>query len=104
MASLRIGDREGLTKYYELALENFQQLNCRQISKAFIQFIAPRKQTTHPYSGNIRGSAIGSTGDPEKSKPTWWPPGVMHKEPDHLLTEGNLLLPIPAAFHINSFL
>ena len=84
--SLRIRDTQEITKYYESALKHFQQLNCRMVAKAFIKFIEPRKQVRHPYNGGkpSPGSAPGTTGDPEKTKPEWWPPGVMHKEPDHL--------------------
>jgi hypothetical protein len=59
------------------------------VAKAFIKFIEPRKQVRHPYNGGKppAGSAPGTTGDPEKTKPEWWPPGVMHKEPDHLRKE-----------------
>lgn len=75
--------------YYEGALKHFQQLNCRMVAKAFIKFIEPRKQVRHPYNGGKPppDAAPGTTGDPEKTKPEWWPPGVMHKEPDHLRKE-----------------
>ncbi|KAI3113248.1 hypothetical protein CBS147330_9870 [Penicillium roqueforti] len=63
------------------------------VAKAFIKFIEPRKQVRHPYNGGKpRGSAPGTTGDPEKTKPEWWPPGVMHKEPDHLRKEHRIEL------------
>lgn len=89
MVPLRIGDEAKVTAYYEGALKHFQQLNCRMVAKAFIKFIEPRKQVRHPYNGGKppAGSAPGTTGDPEKTKPEWWPPGVMHKEPDHLRKE-----------------
>ncbi|KAJ5104845.1 hypothetical protein NUU61_002192 [Penicillium alfredii] len=89
MAPLRIGDTQKVLSYYEGALKHFQQLNCRMVAKAFIKFIEPRKQVRHPYNGGKppAGSAPGTTGDPEKTKPEWWPPGVMHKEPDHLRKE-----------------
>lgn len=87
--SIRVGDATKLMNYYEGALKHFQQLNCRMVAKAFIKFIEPRKQVRHPYNGGKppAGSAPGTTGDPEKTKPEWWPPGVMHKEPDHLRKE-----------------
>ncbi|KAJ5099537.1 hypothetical protein N7532_006538 [Penicillium argentinense] len=87
--ALRIGDTQKIINYYEGALKHFQQLNCRMVAKAFIKFIEPRKQVRHPYNGGKppAGSAPGTTGDPEKTKPEWWPPGVMHKEPDHLRKE-----------------
>ncbi|EKV14561.1 hypothetical protein PDIG_32750 [Penicillium digitatum PHI26] len=89
MVPLRIGDAQKVMAYYEGALKHFQQLNCRMVAKAFIKFIEPRKQVRHPYNGGKppAGSAPGTTGDPEKTKPEWWPPGVMHKEPDHLRKE-----------------
>ncbi|KAJ5146009.1 uncharacterized protein N7515_000573 [Penicillium bovifimosum] len=89
MVPLRIGDSQKVMSYYESALKHFQQLNCRMVAKAFIKFIEPRKQVRHPYNGGKppAGSAPGTTGDPEKTKPEWWPPGVMHKEPDHLRKE-----------------
>lgn len=89
MIPLRIGDTAKVLTYYEGALKHFQQLNCRMVAKAFIKFIEPRKQVRHPYNGGKppAGSAPGTTGDPEKTKPEWWPPGVMHKEPDHLRKE-----------------
>ncbi|OQE19452.1 hypothetical protein PENSTE_c015G01815 [Penicillium steckii] len=87
--SIRVGDSAKIFNYYESALKHFQQLNCRMVAKAFIKFIEPRKQVRHPYNGGKppAGSAPGATGDPEKTKPEWWPPGVMHKEPDHLRKE-----------------
>ncbi|KAJ5507048.1 hypothetical protein N7527_009191 [Penicillium freii] len=85
MVPLRIGDTQNVMAYYERALQHFQQLNCHMVAKAFIKFIEPRKQVRHPYNGGKPpGSAPGTTGDPERIKPEWWPPGVMHKEPDHL--------------------
>lgn len=89
MVPLCIGDTPKVLAYYEGALKHFQQLNCRMVAKAFIKFIEPRKQVKHPYNGGKApaGSAPGTTGDPEKTKPEWWPPGVMHKEPDHLRKE-----------------
>ncbi|KAJ9482721.1 hypothetical protein VN97_g10703 [Penicillium thymicola] len=89
MVALRIGDTQKVMTYYEGALKHFQQLNCRMVAKAFIKFIEPRKQVRHPYNGGKPppGSAPGTMGDPEKTKPEWWPPGVMHKEPDHLRKE-----------------
>lgn len=89
MVGIEIGDTEKILEYYENALKHFQQLNCRQIAKAFIKFIEPRKQVKHPYNGGKprAGAASGEKGDPEKTKPEWWPAGVVHKEPDHLRKE-----------------
>ncbi|CRG88329.1 hypothetical protein PISL3812_05358 [Talaromyces islandicus] len=84
---IRVDDEQRLKKYYEKAFESFQQLNCRIIAKAFIKVVEPRKQVNYPYNG--RRSSPGSDPeiqpDPEMTKPPWWPAGVKHKEPDHLL-------------------
>ncbi|KKK22477.1 hypothetical protein ARAM_000617 [Aspergillus rambellii] len=94
MVALEVGDTEKVLEYYETALKHFQQINCRQIAKAFIKFIEPRKQVKHPYNGGRprAGAPPGEKGDPEKTKPEWWPAGVQHKEPDHLKKEQRLRL------------
>jgi hypothetical protein len=86
MVGIEIGDTPKILDYYERSLKHFQQLNCRQIAKAFIKFIEPRKQVKHPYNGGkpAPGAPPGKKGDPEKTKPDWWPAEVVHKEPDHL--------------------
>ncbi|OJD26429.1 hypothetical protein ACJ73_02191 [Blastomyces percursus] len=79
---LPIGDEEKMMAYYAEAFRAFQQINCRQVAKAYIKLIEPRKQAKHPYNGGK--AAPGETRDPEKTKPEWWPADVIHKEPDHL--------------------
>ncbi|KAJ6003593.1 hypothetical protein N7522_006285 [Penicillium canescens] len=54
---LRIGDTKNVMAYYRRSLERFQQLNCREVAKAFIKLIEPRKQVKHPYCGK---APIGS--------------------------------------------
>ncbi|KAF3484301.1 uncharacterized protein GIQ15_03625 [Arthroderma uncinatum] len=83
MVPLEIGNEEKIEAYYESAFRAFQQINCRQVAKAYIKIIEPRKQVKHPYNGG-RG-APGEKGGPEKTKPDWWPASVPHREPDHLL-------------------
>lgn len=85
---LRVGDREVLRQYYEKAFEDFQQLNCRVISKSYIKLVEPRKQVQFPYNGRKIISGVTQIVDPEVTKPGWWPKGVVHKEPDHLLKRG----------------
>ncbi|KAL3452849.1 hypothetical protein BJX65DRAFT_302759 [Aspergillus insuetus] len=85
MVAMQIGDTEKLIEYYENALKHFQQINCRLIAKHFIRHIEPRKQVKHPYNG-------GESGNPEITKPEWWPAEVMHKEPDHLKKQQRLQL------------
>ncbi|PLB53679.1 hypothetical protein P170DRAFT_346625 [Aspergillus steynii IBT 23096] len=91
MIGLEIGDEEKVLEYYENALKHFQQINCRLIAKAFIKFIEPRKQVKHPYNGG-KPRGTGQKGDPEKTKPEWWPAGVNHKEPDHLRKDQRVAL------------
>ncbi|EDP47809.1 conserved hypothetical protein [Aspergillus fumigatus A1163] len=94
MVGLEIGDTPKVLDYYERSLKLFRQYNCRQIAKAFIRFIEPRKQVKHPYNGGKppAGAPPGKRGDPEKTKPEWWPADVVHKEPDHLRKDQRLSL------------
>ncbi|GIJ92734.1 hypothetical protein Asppvi_002012 [Aspergillus pseudoviridinutans] len=94
MVGLEIGDTPKVLDYYERSLKHFQQLNCRQLAKAFIKFIEPGKQVKHPYNGGKTpaGASPGKKGDPEKTKPEWWPADVVHKEPDHLRKDQRLSL------------
>lgn len=91
---IRVDDEARLKKYYEKAFDSFQQLNCRVIAKAFIKLVEPRKQVNYPYNGRRASSSPGGErrADPEMTKPPWWPAGVTHKEPDHLLKPGMLFV------------
>lgn len=86
--ALRVGDQDLLRRYYEKAFDNFQQLNCRMIAKAWIKLVEPRKQVNHPYNGRKNVGGASQRVDPELTKPRWWPAGVTHKEPDHLPKPG----------------
>ncbi|PGG96238.1 hypothetical protein AJ80_09852 [Polytolypa hystricis UAMH7299] len=90
LKELKIGDEKILDAYYTGAFKVFQQLNCRQLAKAWIRLIEPRKQVKYPYNGG-KGPQ-GNNGDPEKTKPGWWPAGVPHREPDHLLKAARIKL------------
>ncbi|KAJ6000993.1 hypothetical protein N7481_001402 [Penicillium waksmanii] len=89
---LRVSDRNLLRQYYENAFENFQQLNCRAIAKSYIKFLEPRKQVNFPYNGRKVISGIMQQVDPELTKPGWWPAGIIHREPDHLLKSDRIRL------------
>lgn len=86
--ALRVGDHDLLRRYYEKAFDNFQQLNCRMIAKAWIKLVEPRKQVNHPYNGRKNVGGTSQRVDPELTKPRWWPTRVTHKEPDHLPKPG----------------
>ncbi|KAJ5474076.1 hypothetical protein N7475_003642 [Penicillium sp. IBT 31633x] len=89
---LRVGNRALLRRYYEKAFEDFQQLNCRAIAKSYIKLVEPRKQVHYPYNGRRVIAGVSQRVDPEFTKPGWWPAGVLHKEPDHLLKPDRLRL------------
>ncbi|KAJ5769364.1 hypothetical protein N7520_003923 [Penicillium odoratum] len=89
---LKIGNRDLLRKYYEKAFEDFQQLNCRAIAKSYIKLVEPRKQVHFPYNGRKVIAGVSQRVDPEHTKPGWWPKGVLHREPDHLLKRDRLRL------------
>lgn len=88
---LRVGNRALLRRYYEKAFEDFQQLNCRAIAKSYIKLVEPRKQVHYPYNGRRVIAGVSQRVDPEFTKPAWWPAGVLHKEPDHLLKPGEYI-------------
>ncbi|KAK3312500.1 hypothetical protein B0H66DRAFT_399897 [Apodospora peruviana] len=75
---IRIGNETGVWEFYEQRFKNIQQTACKILGKAWVKAVAPKKQSSHPYTGS--------------KIPDWWPkpwgPGksecVRHKEPDHL--------------------
>jgi hypothetical protein len=86
---ISVKDHSFLLNYYERIFENFQQINCRTLAKAYIKLIEPRKQFNYPYNGK-RKYTDGTVQilNPTETKPLWWPPGVSHREPDHLPKTG----------------
>lgn len=79
-----IHDQLALVRFYENALENLQQVNCRILAKAYIKLVEPRKQVNYPYNGRKAVGGRTIQFDPEETKPPWWPSQVQHREPDHL--------------------
>ncbi|KAF8463647.1 hypothetical protein BDZ91DRAFT_796198 [Kalaharituber pfeilii] len=77
---LLISDSAAVTTFFETRFRQMQQLTCKVVAKAWIKVIEPKKQSNFPYN---RG---------EESKPSWWPEGARHKEPDHLMKPERLLL------------
>ncbi|KAI0115976.1 hypothetical protein GGR51DRAFT_555850 [Nemania sp. FL0031] len=77
---------------FDLKFKSFQQTVCKVLAKAWVKAVAPKKQSTNPYT---RGDA---------SRPDWWPaqhykvgeehnPKKMrHKEPDHIGREERVFL------------
>ena len=67
---------EQLDEYYTNRFEAMQQNTCKLVVKQWIKIIEPKKQMKFPYNGG------------EGARPTWWPEGVKHREPDHLSKTG----------------
>ncbi|KAJ5283358.1 hypothetical protein N7505_001338 [Penicillium chrysogenum] len=89
--TISIVDRDLLRKYYK-AFQNLQQTNCRALAKAYIKWVEPCKQVYFPYNGRTVVAGVTQQLDPEATKPPWWPRGVRHREPDHLLKEERIRL------------
>lgn len=79
LIALHPGNRDKCEEFFRLGFQAIQQIDCRFIAKRWIKKIEPKKQVRHPYNGGRREPR-----DPERTKPQWWPPGVLHKEPDHI--------------------
>ncbi|KAF3009283.1 hypothetical protein E8E15_001438 [Penicillium rubens] len=73
-------------------MRRLQQTNCRALAKAYVKLVEPRKQVYFPYNGRIVVAGVTQQLDPEAAKPPWWPAGVRHREPDHLLKEERIRL------------
>ncbi|OQD78068.1 hypothetical protein PENANT_c092G10202 [Penicillium antarcticum] len=83
-SSIPLRDSKFLRQYYEKVFKNLQQTNCRVIAKVYVKIVEPRKQVQYPYNGRRTVGGITYQMSPEETKPPWWPPGVSHREPDHL--------------------
>ncbi|PWY99650.1 hypothetical protein BCV70DRAFT_147114, partial [Testicularia cyperi] len=70
---ITLANEAARTAFLELRFGQLQQGVCKTVAKAWIKIIEPKKQTRCPYNKG------------EEGKPDWWPSGVRHKEPDHLM-------------------
>ncbi len=89
MHSFKISDEKKVGKYLEDRLDALQQQANKQIAKAWIKGICPKKQARYPYQNSIRRAREGL--DPEI--PVWWPAADTvseFKEPDHISKPGKL--------------
>ncbi|CAO1628438.1 unnamed protein product [Parajaminaea phylloscopi] len=73
LMQVTLPDAAARTAFFELRFGQMQQGMCKTVAKAWIKIIEPKKQTRCPYNKG------------EEGKPDWWPEGVRHKEPDHLM-------------------
>ncbi|AET39350.1 uncharacterized protein Ecym_4287 [Eremothecium cymbalariae DBVPG len=85
---LNIADFVAIEKYFNVAFRLLRQLPCKQISKCWIKVIEPKKKARFPYT-------LG-----EKSKPSWWPQKVQHREPDHLQKPDRVALMIAIMLYV----
>ncbi len=81
-------DKVDVKNYLYNCFEEFQQIPCKLLAKAWIKVIEPKKQSKYPYK-------LGNS-----SKPYWWPGNCIHREPDHLKKDEriNLLINILRIF------
>ncbi|KAK4455831.1 hypothetical protein QBC34DRAFT_444625 [Podospora aff. communis PSN243] len=78
---IKVGDSKELWEFYGMRFKNIQQNACKLIAKIWVKAVAPKKQSSNPYTKG------------DEKAPDWWPkpwgPGkdekVRHTEPDHLL-------------------
>ncbi|KAI1180383.1 hypothetical protein F4777DRAFT_598321 [Nemania sp. FL0916] len=80
---IKISDSSTIYAFYDHYFKGCQQTACKILSKAWIKAVAPKKQSTHPYTKG------------DDSRPDWWPKTyrklgenteryLLHKEPDHI--------------------
>ncbi|KAH7119258.1 hypothetical protein EDB81DRAFT_914827 [Dactylonectria macrodidyma] len=58
---IQIGIKKDVGDFYDLRLKSCQQSACKVLAKAWIKAVAPKKQSTHPYTGS------------DEKAPDWWP-------------------------------
>ncbi|KAJ5889276.1 hypothetical protein N7504_010086 [Penicillium tannophilum] len=85
LTTISVKDKNYLRRYYEKVFQNLQQTNCRVIAKVYVKVVEPRKQAQYPYNGRKPVAGEMQQFSPEETRPPWWPIGVSHREPDHLL-------------------
>lgn len=79
-----------LASWYEERFNQLPQKTSKIILRTIIRELEPMKVNHWPYTGG------------QDSKPPWWPDGVRHKEPDHLLKQGELPLVPRSNLHRSS--
>ncbi|KAJ5642672.1 hypothetical protein N7490_006672 [Penicillium lividum] len=91
-ATIHVNEKGLLRQYFAKVFQNLQQTNCRSIAKVWVKIVEPRKQILFPYNGRkvVAGKTIQFS--PEETQPPWWPTGVSHREPDHLLKAERIAL------------
>lgn len=78
--SIPLDNPDLIHNYVNGIFKLLRQVPCKSLAKLWIKLIEPGKKTKFPY---IKGNAM---------KPSWWPNGVEHREPDHLKKPDRLQL------------
>ncbi|KEF60596.1 uncharacterized protein A1O9_02157 [Exophiala aquamarina CBS 119918] len=81
LLQVEVQETEQLEKWFREAFLTMQQVACRLVAKVWIKKIHPKKQSTHPYNG---GMPRDQPPDSNRTRPPYWPIGVIHREPDHI--------------------
>lgn len=79
---LDLTNKKHLDEYYENRFTQMQQLNCKEIAKAWIKAVEPKKQSQYPYNSKHTNKG---------KRPPWWPHECAYVEPDHLKKPGKSL-------------
>lgn len=80
LVTIKSQNKVDVKNYLYNCFEEFQQIPCKLLAKSWIKIIEPKKQSKYPYK-------LG-----ESSKPFWWPPNCIHREPDHLKKDERISL------------
>ena len=80
--------------WFWLQLLIMQQESRKNIHKAWIKEIYPRKSWKYPYNGGgkVRDSKLRGIRRGDVKRPTWWPKDIPHQKPDYMSRRGNLYL------------
>ncbi|KAK5052136.1 hypothetical protein LTR84_002940 [Exophiala bonariae] len=96
MLQIQVDDQARLEQWFTDAFVDIQQVVCRLIAKVWIKKIHPKKQSTHPYNGQMPRDQIA---DPNRTRPPYWPKNVKHKEPDHIAKDERVKLLVHLVMH-----
>lgn len=106
--ALKVDNTDKVNEYYIEALTSLGQILLKDLLKAWIRLLEPRKQWSYPYIGinsardrraESGQQAVDNENPGEFTAPPWWPKqdgwrngtGCRHKEPDHLYKPGKIL-------------
>lgn len=90
--TIAVSDRDKLMEFYKSRLNLIQEVCMRNVLKAWIKEIVPKKQKHHPYNGGKKKEEgkreYGEKNPGGVTRPDWWPEDIRHHGPDHLHKPG----------------